>query len=252
VAQRLGAEGADVAITARTLDRHPTLSGSLEETASRLEGFGCKVSIITADLADPEDRDRIVPKAVEALGGPIDVLVNNAAAAIYQRLIDYPLKRRRLSFEINTHAPMDLAQAVLPAMVERHEGWIVNISSATAQIWEPPFKLGSLGSTTGVYGASKAALNRLTNALAGELASSGVRINTLEPRSAVTSEGANVLTSGGLGPDQIETMEEMVEAVVSLCDCPPDRTGRLHVSLDLIEELGLQVHDLHGNPLGES
>ncbi len=249
VAQRLAAEGADVAITARTLDRHASLEGSLHETANRLQHFGGAVVVITADLADPDDRARIVPEATRALAGPIDILVNNAAAAIYQPLLDFPLRRRRLTFEVNVHAPFDLAQAVLPSMVEQGEGWVVNVSSATAHLWQPPFRLGSLGSTTGVYGASKAALNRLTNALAAELATSGVRINTVEPRAAVMSEGAEVLTGGSLQLDQIETMEEMVEAVAALCDCPPERTGRTDVSLDLIAELGLVVRDLEGEPL---
>ena len=249
VAQRLAAEGADVAITARTLDRHASLEGSLHETANRLQHFGGAVAVITADLADPDDRARIVPEATRGLAGPIDILVNNAAAAIYQPLVDFPLRRRRLTFEVNVHAPFDLAQAVLPSMVEQGEGWVVNVSSATAHLWQPPFRLGSLGSTTGVYGASKAALNRLTNALAAELATSGVRINTVEPRAAVMSEGAEVLTGGSLQVDQIETMEEMVEAVAALCDCPPERTGRTDVSLDLIAELGLVVRDLEGKPL---
>jgi citronellol/citronellal dehydrogenase len=249
IAHRLAAEGADVAIVARTLDRHPTLGGSLSETAAGLEALGARVAVATADLTDADDRERIVPAAVAGLGGPIDVLVNNAAAAIYQPLADFPLKRRRLTFELNVHAPMDLAQAVLPSMLERGEGWIVNLSSVTARLWEPPFALRSLGATTGIYGASKAALNRMTNALAAELADSGVRINTVEPRSAVRSEGAELLVGAALTPDQVESMEAMVEAAVALCACPPERTGRIHVSLDLIRELGLEVHDLDGNPL---
>ena len=252
VARRLAAEGADVAITARTTDQHPTLAGSLRETAGHLRRFGGTVAVVTADLADADDRARIVPEAVQVLGGPVDILVNNAAAAIYQTVADYPLRRRRLTFEVNVHAPMDLAQAVLPSMLQRGEGWVVNVSSATARPWRPPFNLGALGSTTGIYGASKAALNRMTNALAAELAGRGVRINTVEPRAAVLSEGAEVLTGSALSPDQIESMEEMVEAVVALCDCAPERTGLEHVSLDLIAELGLTVRDLEGNPIAPS
>ncbi len=248
-AQRLAAEGADVAIVARTAEHHETLSGSLRETEDRLAASGALVVSITADLTEPEARANIVPQAVEGLGGRIDILVNNAAAAIYQPLIDFPLKRRRLVFEVNVHAPLDLAQAVLPPMIDRGEGWIVNVSSATAHLWETPFKLGSLGSKTGVYGASKAALNRLTNALAAEVATTGVRVNTVEPRSAVMSEGAEVLIGSPLAVDQVESMEEMVEAIVALCDCPPERTGRTHVSLDLLDELGLSVHGLDGQPL---
>lgn len=250
-AERLAAEGADVAIVARTLEAGPddTLAGSLRETEARLAPYGVRVAVITADLTDAESRSSIVPAAVDGLGGPIDVVVNNAAAAIYQPLADFPLKRRRLIFEVNVHAPMDLAQAALPSMVERGEGWIVNVSSATAQLWSgPPFPLGALGATPGVYGASKAALNRLTNALAAELWGSGVRVNTVEPRAAVLSEGADALVGSSLRPDQIESMEEMVEAVVALCDCPPERTGRVHVSLDFIAELGLDVRGLDGQP----
>jgi citronellol/citronellal dehydrogenase len=248
-AQRLAAEGADVAIVARTSEHHPTLAGSLRETADRLTALGVRVVPIAADLTDPEVRATIVPQAVEGLEGPVDILVNNAAAAIYQPLIDFPLKRRRLIFEVNVHAPLDLAQSVLPAMLEQGEGWIVNVSSATAHLWEPPFRLGSLGSTTGVYGASKAALNRLTNALAAEVAGTGVRVNTVEPRSAVMSEGAEVLIGSSLAEDQLESMEEMVEAVVALCDCPPEQTGRTNVSLELLDELGIKVLGLDGRPL---
>jgi NAD(P)-dependent dehydrogenase (short-subunit alcohol dehydrogenase family) len=250
-AQRLAAEGADVAITARTADTHPTLPGSLRETAEHVSAFGGRVTVVLADLTDAEERSTIVPRAVDGLGGSIDILVNNAAAAIYQPLLDFPLKRRRLIFEVNVHAPLDLAQAVLPAMVERGEGWIVNLSSATAHHAEPPFQLGRLGSTTGIYGASKASLNRMTNALAVELMSTGVRVNTVEPRSAVMSEGAEVLVGGPLRRDQVESMEEMVEAILALCDCPPERTGRTHVSLDLIAELALHVCRLDGSPLAD-
>jgi NAD(P)-dependent dehydrogenase (short-subunit alcohol dehydrogenase family) len=249
VAERLAAEGASVAITARTLAAEPDarLAGSLEETAARLRAHGGDVAVVTADLTDETSRSTIVPAAVDALGGPIDVVVNNAAAAIYQPLADFPHTRRRLIFEVNLHAPIDLAQAVLPSMVERGEGWIVNVSSATASLWSgPPFSLGTLGATSGVYGASKAALNRLTNAMAAELWESGVRLNTVEPRAAVLSEGADALVGSQLRPDQIESMEEMVEAVVALCDCPAERTGRVHVSLDLIAELGLDVRALDG------
>jgi citronellol/citronellal dehydrogenase len=250
-AQRLAAEGADVAVTARTAERHSTLAGSLHETTERIRAGGGNAVAIVADLADAEERSTIVPRAVEALAGPIDILVNNAAAAIYQPLLDFPLKRRHLTFEINVHAPMDLAQAVLPAMVAHGAGWIVNVSSATSRPAEPPFDAGRLGSTTGVYGASKAALNRMTNALAVEFASAGIRINTVEPRSAVMSEGAEVLI-GSLPPDQVESMEQMVEAILALCDCPPERTGRSDVSLDLLQELSLHVHGLDGAPLPSS
>ena len=167
--------------------------------------------------------------------GRIDVLVNNAAAAIYASTLEYPLRRRRLMFEVNVQAPIDLAQAAIPGMVERGEGWIVNVSSGSAKhAAGPPFRTEGVATEIGVYGATKAALNRITNAFAVQLYGTGVRINTVEPRAAVMSEGAEVLVGNIIRPDQIESMEAMVESVVVLCGCAPELTGRICVSLDLL------------------
>jgi len=249
IAERLAAEGAAVAIVARTLaegDR-ANLPGSLEATADRLRSYGNPVAIIAADLTDGDDRARIVPEAVEQLGGPVEILVNNAAAAMYAQPSEMPLKRRRISFEVNVHAPLDLAQAALPAMLEAGEGWIVNLSSATGKLQPgPPFKQDGLGATTTMYGSSKAALNRLTNGLGHELWGRGIRVNTVEPRAAVMSEGAEVLAGHVIKEDMIESMEEMVEAAVYLCDCDVDTTGQVFVSLSLIADRGVTVMALDG------
>ncbi len=246
VAERLAAEGASVAITARTLDRHATLAGSLRETADRITRHGSQAAVIVADIADADDRARIVPEAEDGLGGPIDILVNNAAAAMYRPLVDYPLKRSRLTFEINVLAPLELAQAVIPGMAAAGEGWIVNLSSATARpAAGPPYTRPHVA-TMAIYGSSKAALNRLTNGLAVELWGTGIRVNTVEPRAAVMSEGAEAVAGDVITPEMVESMEAMVEGTVALCDCAADRTGRLWVSLDLIDELGLQVMTLDG------
>jgi citronellol/citronellal dehydrogenase len=249
IAERLAAEGADVVITARTFDKHDHLAGSLQETAARLSGYGTKVEILVADLTDESARQDIVPNAAEALGGHIEILVNTAAAAIYQPLATFPLKRRKLIFEANVHATVDLAQAAIPAMQAAGEGWIVNLSSGSARHWDgPPFVMGAQGSTLTIYGASKAALNRITNGLGAELFGTGIRVNTVEPRAAVLSEGAAELVGKTLRPEQIESMEEMVEGVMALCDCPEGVTGQVTVSLDLIEQGGLTVHNLDGTP----
>jgi citronellol/citronellal dehydrogenase len=246
-AERLAAEGADVAITARTAEQHGHLAGSLAETAARIGRYGTRVATVVADLTDDEDRQRIVPEAAWGLGGPIDILVNNAAAAMYAPVLDFPLKRRRILFEANVFAPIDLAAAVAPSMIESGAGWIVNLSSGAARSAKgPPFALGPQGTTIATYGASKAALSRLTNALGAELDGTGVRVNSVEPRAAVMSEGAAALVGGSVRTDQIETMEQMVEAVVALCDCAADVTGQAFVSLDLLAAWGIEVRGLDG------
>ena len=250
VAERLAAEGADVALVARTRDAHDHLDGSLEETAERCRAHGAVAAVVVADLTDAAQRAAIVPAAVEELGGTIDILVNNAAAAIYQPVVETSLKRRHLMFEANVHAPLDLATAVIPGMSEAGEGWIVNLSSGTARPWPgPPFEVGSLGTTIAIYGASKAALDRVTNGLGAELYGTGIRVNTVQPRAAVLSEGAAKLAGSKLRPDQVETMEQMVEGTVVLACCHEDVTGRVTVSLDNIDDFGLPVRGLDGRPL---
>jgi citronellol/citronellal dehydrogenase len=250
VAQRAAAEGAEVAIVARTGDHHDHLPGSLNETAERMRIYGNRVAVIVADLTDTEGRQRIVPDAVEGLGGPIDILVNNAAAAIYAPPADYPLRRRQITFEVNVHAPLDLIQDVLPGMVDRGEGWIVNVSSSTARhIAGPPFDASANWPTMTIYGASKAALNRLTNGLGIALWGTGVRVNTVQPRTGVSSEGSEALVGGIVDTSGWESMEEMVEGVLALCDCAEDVTGGVHVSTEVVSRLGRTVCGLDGRPL---
>ncbi|MFE6508429.1 SDR family NAD(P)-dependent oxidoreductase [Nocardioides sp. NPDC057767] len=251
IAERLAAEGADVVIVARTAEPGGShLGGSLAETAQRVAAYGTRVESYAADLADELSRATIVPAAEELLGGPVDILVNNAAAAIYQPLADFPLRRRRVTFEANVHAPLDLIQAVLPGMRTAGEGWIVNVSSASARhVDGPPFELVEPGTDLAVYAASKAALNRITNGLGAELFGTGIRVNTIQPRAAVLSEGAALLVGDTIRPDQVESLEEMVEGVLALCHCPADVTGRITVSRDLIHDLDLTVHGLDGRPL---
>lgn len=245
VAERLAAEGAAVAITARTRSTHDHLPGSLDEVAARIAARGGDVAVVVADLNDEDDRARVVAEASDALGGPIDVLVNNAAAALYAPTATMSAKRRRILFELNVHAPLELAQAVIPGMADAGEGWIVNVVSAALRpVDGPPFDLGTHRSTIATYGASKAALARLSNGLGAELHGTGVRVNAVAPRAAVRSEGAEALVGDILDESIVEPLEAMVEAVVALCCCGPDLTARTLVSLELIDELGLPVRSL--------
>jgi len=254
IAARFAAEGAAVAVTARTLDPDPDarLAGSLAETVAAIESNGGRALAVQADLNDADSRRNIVP-TVEAALGPIDVLVNNAAAATYMPNAEIPLKRRRLTFEINVQAPIDLAQQVLPGMRERGEGWILNISSATSKHpVGPPFDPGfKLGFTSTIYGASKAALERFTTGLAAETYRQGIAVNTLAPVAAVRTPGADALVGDVMdaNPDIVEPLELFVEAALVLCTCDPESlTGRICYSRPLLEELAREVRALDGSP----
>src|SRR5262249_7679198 len=117
LARRLAVEGAAGARVAPTphADAGARLPRSLPPTARATGPAGGRAVRIVATLADPTARTRIVP-AVEAALGPVDILVHNAAAAIYAAITEMPLRRRQTVFEVNVHAAVDLAQAVLPGM----------------------------------------------------------------------------------------------------------------------------------------
>jgi len=256
IAQRLSAEGAAVAVTARTLDPDPgsPLDGSLVESVAVIERHGGRASAVVADLSDAESRAAVVPQVERDLG-PIDVLVNNAAAAMYQPNADISLKRRRLTFEINVHAPVDLAQAVLPGMRERRRGWILNVSSATSKHPPgPPFDPGfKMGFTTGTYGASKAALERFTTGLAAEVYGDGIAVNSLAPVAGVRTPGADSLVGDvfDANPDLVEPMEVFVEAaLVLVTGDPATMTAGIHYSRPLLASLGREARALDGGPLG--
>jgi NAD(P)-dependent dehydrogenase (short-subunit alcohol dehydrogenase family) len=246
LAERLSAEGAAVVITARTVDQHDHLAGSLNETLARCRRHGGTVESVAADLADPTDRARIVPEAVAALGGPIDVLVNNAAAGIHMPMAEFPHRRRRIMFEVNLEAPLDLAQAVLPPMLERGEGWIVNITSGSSRLLPGPPYVPTAMPGAGIYGTTKAALNRATNAMAAELWGTGVRLNALDPAKPVASEGAIEHLQDRLPPDAFVPVEIIAEATVFLCTCGPEITGHVYSDQPLLDEHGVTVMTLDG------
>jgi NAD(P)-dependent dehydrogenase (short-subunit alcohol dehydrogenase family) len=252
VARRLAAEGAAVALVARTLGKEDEPDGSLSAVRALCEVHGGIVGTVVADLTVDEDRSGVISEAIDILGGPVEILVNNAAAAIPVGLTTITARQQRLQFEANTIAPLLLAQDVLPAMREAGEGWIVNLSSAGASLFPgPPFRPNPVGSSMDVYGASKAGLNKVTNGLAAELFGTGIRVNTIQPRIAVMSEGMRAFADR-VGPDVFERLEETVEAIVALCECAVERTGQVIVTLDLLAELALTLRGLDGEDLGES
>jgi NAD(P)-dependent dehydrogenase (short-subunit alcohol dehydrogenase family) len=248
IARRLAAEGADVVLVVRT--RIDPLVGDVEETRRQLLEFGGTVEIVVADLTDESRRAQVVPEAATALGGHIEILVNNAAAAVPEPITTMPPNRQRPHFEVNVFAPLALSQAVIPAMRDAGEGWIVNITSGAAHLLAgPPYPHLGGSATTDVYGSSKAALNRITSGLAAATYGTGIRVNAIQPRSAVATEAMADIFPGVVPPEAFEPIEGMVEAVVALCDCPAEHTGRIEVSLDLLAARSLMVHHLDGSLL---
>lgn len=250
-ARRLAAEGAAVAAVARTrADGDHRLPGSLDRLVTDIAELGGRAVGIPADLSDPSlDRSNVVAQAEEALGGKVDILINNAARAFYQPFAELTEKRWRIAYELNVWAPWDLARLVLPGMRELGRGSIVNVSSGVADPPSLPPNRASGPTMAGcLYGSTKAALNRWTVGLAAETWDDGITVNAVSPEAAVMTPGAGDYVN--LPPESLEPMETMCEAILALGTAKPQElTGRITYSLSLICELNRPVYTLDGAEL---
>lgn len=244
IAIRLAAEGARVAITARSED-------GLEQTRKRIVELGRECLVLPVDLSDPAGgRLELVPRTESELG-PIDILVNNAAANGYHPFDQTTPRALERCFQVNMWAPWELMRAVVPGMRERGRGWILNLSSFAAELPPgPPFPTNLPARGGFQYGASKAALNRLTVTAASECDGQGVAVNALSPQAAIATP--SLVEAGWIDQAMFEPLETIAEAALALCSCDPARlTGRIAYSLQLLVELGRPVRDLHGDHLVE-
>jgi NAD(P)-dependent dehydrogenase (short-subunit alcohol dehydrogenase family) len=249
IARRLAAEGASVAAVARSLDSHTSkFPGTLRETVARITADGGRAVAIQGDVLDAGSRAAFVAACQEQLG-PIDILVNNAALGPYRPFDRFTDHDFEVTLGSNFRAPFDLCQLVVPAMRERGSGWILNISSASAEHpVGPPFPAWE--QTTGhlLYASSKAALNRFTTGLAAELQGTGIAVNALSPVAAVITPAVQALgMDKWLDPSMVEPVEWMAEAALALCCCDPaTTTGCIAYSGPLLEKLGRRVRTLDG------
>ena len=164
-ARRLAADGYDLVLVARDGQRLAATAAELQATHGR------SVETIMADLSTPDGQQRVADRAADG-DRPIDLLVNNAG-----RSLNTPLLRSRAEDELdllqlNVVAVMRLTRAVLPGMVDRRSGSVINVSSVAG------FGVPMPGST---YSASKAWVTNFTESVALSVAPFGVRVMALCP-----------------------------------------------------------------------
>lgn len=247
IARRLAAEGASVVLSASRLGAHGELQGTLESAVADIEAAGGRAGAAVANLASATERSDLVARA-EAVFGPLDILVNNAAMGVWALPSESQLEDRRGMLEVNLHAPVDLAQQVLPGMRERGRGWILNLGSDSAR--QPPVPYRDTPEAAHVivaYGTTKAALNRYTEGLAHEVAGDGVFVNVLSPVSIVLTQQAARFVGhiARRNPDMAEPVEVMVEAALELVT--QRHVGQIAYSRSLLHAVGRPVRSLDGS-----
>ena len=185
IALELARQGAEVVVHGRNADRGA-------KAVQQIENAGGTARFVSADLSDADDVRRLAAEA-----GDVDILVNNAGIYEFAGTFDTDDADFDAHFDTNLRAPYILVQKLVPGMIERGRGSVVNISTVAAS---------TPSADAGIYGASKAALDLLTKVWADEFGGAGVRVNAIAP-----------------GPIETEGTSEMAEIVEGL-----GRTRALH------------------------
>jgi 3-oxoacyl-[acyl-carrier protein] reductase len=254
IAQRLAAEGATVAVTARSYEPSPSVRagsavavpGTIGETIDLIGRAGGTAFGVVADLEDPPQRERLIDEVLDRTGR-IDILVNNAGFADYGLVehMDLDTFDRTVGHYLRT--PFMLTKAAVPHMRKQGAGWIVNIGSVTGVAPVRPYRDYNKTSGDVVYASIKAALHRFTQGVAAELLDDNIAVNCVGPSTAIRTPGAAQLI-----PDSFPTepVEYLAETVLAMCHLPAAaRTGLVAFSLHYPWSQQLRVGSLDGTVL---
>ncbi|MGG2108677.1 3-ketoacyl-ACP reductase [Lysinibacillus pakistanensis] len=190
-------EGIHVGLVGRTLE-------NLQQVAEELKRYDVKVAIAAANVADLDS----ITAAVESIRGElgaIDILVNNAGISKFGNFMDLTPEEWTNIIDVNVKGVYYTTRAVLPGMIERNTGDIINISSTAGQKGAP---------ITSAYSASKAAVIGLSESLMLEVRKKNIRVTTLTPSTVATDMAVELnLTDGN--PEKVMQAEDLADLMVA-------------------------------------
>lgn len=201
-ADRLAARGYDLLLIARRRDR-------LQEVADRIvSAHGRKVAILVADLANESDLARVEKDL--AARGDIELFVNNAGIARFAPIAKAPAANSIAQIALNVTALTRLTHAVLPGLVARNRGTIVNIASILSLHTLPH---------SAVYSATKAFVLAFSRGLQAEVEGTGVTVQSVHPPATATDiwELAGVPLES-FDPEKVMVVDELVDAALAGLD----------------------------------
>jgi citronellol/citronellal dehydrogenase len=210
--------GADVAVTSRTTAGFPSrLPGTLEQTAEAVRALGRTALVVPADITQ-EDQVRAVVRQTLREFGRVDILVNNAGISAPAPFVETSLKRFDLIMNVNLRGPAILLQELLPSMIERRSGCIINVNSYLPMTQELD--------NQSIYSAAKMAYENIIRWLAKELRPYGIPANTLGIDREIATEGWKVHRPD-IDYSTWEQSEDVAEVALWMAAQPPEYTGRV-------------------------
>ncbi|MFV8337971.1 3-ketoacyl-ACP reductase [Flavobacterium sp. LB3P21] len=197
IALALAKEGVNIILVARTQEE-------IDSVAAKVRSLRVKALAITADVADINSVNAAVEKALAEFG-TIDILINNAGIAAFGKFLELEPTDWERIIQVNLMGTYYVTRAVLPNMIERQTGDIINISS-TAGL--------SGNALTSAYSASKFAVLGLTESLMQEVRKHNIRVTALTPSTVATDMAKELnLTDGN--PDKVMQAEDMAELIIA-------------------------------------
>lgn len=247
IAIGLGRAGFDVVVAARTVEAHKRLPGTIGATVAAVEETGARSLAVRTDMTSPADVTALVARTIDEFGR-LDVVVNDAAdtSGGSPALVDLAFEEWERQFDTNLHGPLRLMQAAVPHLQAAGRGVIVNMSSSAGDLvehdWaERPADPSGLGGERLAYAASKAALNRLANAVAPQLAAAGIAVVNVDPGFTRT-ELVDLMSERGLvDPRASVPMDVPTRTVLHIATSGDAMrwSGRILRAADFVAEHGL-------------
>ena len=246
IAKRVAADGANIALVAKTEEPHPKLPGTIYTAAKEIEEAGGQALPIVGDVRDGDSVAAAVAKAVEQFGG-IDMCVNNASAINLGSIETVPLKRFDLMNGIEVRGTYAVSQACIPHMKGRSNPHILTLS--------PPVRLEPKWLTPAPYMMAKYGMTLCALGIAQELRDAGIASNTLWPRTMIATAAVQNLLGGDEAMRRSRKPEVYADAAYAVLSRPArDYTGHTLLCEDVLLEAGvtdLSVYDcIPGSDLG--
>lgn len=193
----LAQEGVNLGLVART-------EADLKSLAEELVTTGVQTAIATVDVASMDSVNTAIAKIKEELG-VIDILINNAGTASFGNFMELEPSRWEEIVKVNLFGVYYVTRAVLPEMIARKTGDIVNVSSSAGQRG---------AAVTSAYSASKFGLIGLSESLMQEVRKHNIRVTTLTPSTIATDMAKDLKLTDG-NPERVMQAEDFAELVVS-------------------------------------
>jgi citronellol/citronellal dehydrogenase len=231
IALRAAADGANVAIAAKTTEPHPKLPGTIYTAATEIEQAGGRALPLAVDIRDEEQVYAAVAKTVETFGG-IDVLVNNASAINLTGTLETPMKRFDLMWGVNARGTFLCSQACIPHLRKSPNPHILTLS--------PPLNLDPRWfKHHTAYTISKYGMSLCVLGMAEEFKDDGLAINALWPRTVIATAALAML--GGLTPLERCRKPEIVADAAHVILTRDSRccTGDFYIDEDVLREAGV-------------